>query len=53
MLENLTNALDIEKTLLRIDEVATNQDDLVAEETLILRGQVISAVASQCYLTEM
>jgi hypothetical protein len=33
--------IDIEKALLKIDEVASNQEGIAAEEALILRGYVI------------
>lgn len=33
-------ALDIESALLKIDEVASNQEGIAAEEALILRGCV-------------
>ena len=35
-------AVDIEKALLKIDEVASNQEGIAAEEALILRGCVIT-----------
>jgi hypothetical protein len=31
---------DIDKTLVKIDEVASNQEGIAVEEALILRGQV-------------
>ena len=33
--------VDIEKALLKIDEVASNQEGIAAEEALILRGYVM------------
>ena len=33
-----THALDIEKALIKIDDVASNQEGIAAEEALILRG---------------
>jgi exocyst complex protein 7 len=32
------SGIDIEKALLKIDEVASNQEGIAAEEALILRG---------------
>ena len=36
----LTPFVDIEKALVKIDEVASNQEGIAAEEALILRGCV-------------
>ncbi len=38
------NLLDIESSLQKIDEVASNQEGIAAEEALILRGYVFSHV---------
>lgn len=38
--EELKHLSDIEKTLMKIDEVASSQDGIAAEEALILRGYV-------------
>jgi exocyst complex component 7 len=35
---NLIDTIDIEKALVKIDEVASNQEGIAAEEALILRG---------------
>ena len=36
-----THALDIEKALIETDDVASNQESIASEETLILRGYEI------------
>lgn len=35
---------DIEKALMKIDEMASNQDGIAAEEALILRGYVFVCI---------
>lgn len=42
---------DIEAALQKIDEVASNQEGIAAEEALILRGQVLRCLATLSLLT--